>query len=283
MLRPTASFLSKKHLLQVTCLASYNIVEMNTIAHKTRQSSGGDARNAKLADWEKAFIAMLGGSRRPITKDRWPAAEQVARELQQEGIDPKKQIPWLAYFAVSMKGVLIPATLPKPKLIQRIQAAGDIAGLLGVILFGNQLRTYTRRFLLDDRAQECLDRASVLYAEHFKNFEADELKRRGKDASEARLSAQVYLDPGGEAISMYYSFHPQQLPEPGSTRVGTIYLADPEKAHGRYNAQKGWIVRWHSEDPHSKRYALILEQARARFNEVVEKLVEIQKTEAPKK
>ena len=46
--------------------------------------------------------------------------------------------------------------------------------------------------------------------------------RRGRDANDARLFAQVYLDPGGQTMSMYYSFHPKELPEPGSKRVGIV-------------------------------------------------------------
>lgn len=249
---------------------------------RTPQSSGGSARNQKLHDWEKAFIAMLGGSKRPIIKDRWPSPEQVARELKQENVEPRKQIPWLAFFAVSMKGEMVPSTLPKLELVKRIAQLGDVAGLLGVLLFSNQFRTYTRRFLLDPLAQKRLDKAAKLYTEHFKNFESEELRRRAKDASEAQLSAQVYLDPGGETISMFYSFHPQHLPEPGSKRVGTVYLVDVGKAHGHYDARQGWIVRWHSEEPHSKQYKKLLEQAKERFDQVVKKLQEIQNTEVPK-
>jgi hypothetical protein len=269
--------------LTVTCLAS-NISDMRQeTVERTPQSSGGTARNQKLHGWERAFIAMLGGSRRPITKDRWPSPEQVATELKQEQVEPSKRIPWLAYFAVSMKGEMVSCTLPKQEVVRQLAGMGDIAGLLGVILFGNQFRTYTRRFLLDPLAQKRLDKAAKLYTEHFKNFETEELRRRAKDASEAQLSAQVYLDPGGETISMFYSFHPQHLPEPGSKRVGTVYLVDREKAQGRYDAKEIWTVRWHSEDPHSRKHALILEQAKVRFNEVVEKLAEIQKTEVPKR
>lgn len=226
---------------------------------------------------------MLGGSKRSIIKDRWPSPEQVAMDLRQEQAEPKRRIPWLAYFAVSMEGTMVPSTLPRPELVRRLAEMGDIAGLLGVILFGNQFRIYTRRFLLDPLAQKRLDKAAKLYTEHFKNFEAEELRRRTKDATEAQLSAQVYLDPGGKTMSMYYSFHPQHLPEPGSTRVGTVYLVDAEKARGHYDAKKGWAVRWHAEDPHSSEHAEILKQATRRFNEVIKKLQEMQNVEVAKR
>src|SRR6266536_1571021 len=184
------------------------------------QSSGGAARGRSLSDWEKAFVAMLGGSKRPITKDRKPSPEQVASELKQEGV--KTPIPWSAYFAVGMKGQMVPSTLSKSALIERIRQISDIAGFVGIIMFNRTWRTYTRRLLLDPLAQQRLDAASKFFAEHINNFEAEELKRRAKDASEAQLSAQVYLDPAGDTFSMYYSFHPHHLPEPGSTRVGIL-------------------------------------------------------------
>src|SRR5882724_10705913 len=112
------------------------MLHMMATLQKTPQSSGGTARDKSLADWEKSFIAMLGGSKRAITKDRWPSPEQVASELKQEAVEPKKRIPWLAYFAVSMKGDMAPSTLLKAELVKRVAEMGDIAGLLGVVLVG---------------------------------------------------------------------------------------------------------------------------------------------------
>jgi hypothetical protein len=244
------------------------------------QSSGGAARDRRLNDWEKAFVAMLGGSKRPITKDRTHSPEQVASELKQEGV--KTPIPWSAYWAVGLKGQLVPSTLSKPELTKRIREIGAIAGVVGIIIFNKSWRTYTRRFLLDPLAQERLDAAEKFFAEHLKNFEAEELKRRSKDASESLLSAQVYLDPSGDTFSMFYSFHPDHFPETGSRRVGSVYLVNAQKSHGRYQAHGvPWLVRWHSEEPRNRKYAEILEHAKERFNEVVKKLHEIQVAGVP--
>jgi hypothetical protein len=245
---------------------------------KSVQSSGGTARDRRLSDWEKAFVAMLGGSKRPITKDRRASAEQVASELKQEGV--KTPIPWKGFFAVGMNGALVSSALSRPALVEKIRQIGDIAGLVGVIFFNKAWRTYTRRFFLDPLAQKRLDALSAFFTDHFRNFQAEELKRRAKDADESLLSAQVYVDPSGETVSMFYSFDSGHLPQAGSKRVGTVYLVNKEKAQGHYDPQDGpWLTRWHSERPHSAEYARILQDAKNRFDEVVAKLHQIQVVE----
>jgi len=245
------------------------------------QSSGGAARDIRLNRWEKAFVAMLGGSKRPITKDRKLTPESIVRELRQEGV--RTPIPWNAYFTVSMKGKMVPSTLKKPDLVKQVEQMGEIAGFVGIILFNGAWRTYTRRLLLDPLAQERLGAASKFLLDHVKGFEAEELKRREKDAEEALLSAQVYLDPGGKTFSMYYSFHPDHFPEVGSVRVGVVYLLNTKKAHGNYDAGgASWIIRWHSEKPRRAAFAAILKEAERRFERVVRTFQKIQLAEVPK-
>ena len=244
------------------------------------QSRGGEVRNEKLNDWERAFVGMLGGSKRPITKDRRPTPEQLASELRQEGV--KEPIPWSVFVAVGMNGGMVGSTLPKTEQVKTIRQLGDIAGFAGLIMFNKAWRTYTRRLLLDPMAQERLDTASGFFIQHVKEFQKEELERRGRDASNSVLSAQVYLDPGGRTVSMFYSFYPAQFPEPGSTRIGTVYVVNTQKASGHYQTLDGgspWLVRFHFENPECERYVEIMKQATEQLSNVVKKLQEIQVSE----
>jgi len=180
---------------------------------------------------------------------------------------------------------MVHSTLSKPEQVRAIQQMGEVAGFVGLIMFNKAWRTYARRLLLSPIAQARLDAAANFFLRHVKEFEKEELKRRGLDASKALLSAQVYEDPEGDTLSMFYSFHPDHFPEPGSTRVGIVYLVNAEQATGHYDAPKGsspWLVRFHLEDPKSARSAAIMEQAKERFEKVVDMLHKIQVAEVPK-
>jgi hypothetical protein len=246
------------------------------------QSFGGLARKERLEPWERAFIAMLGGSKRPITKDRKPSPEQIVSELRQEGV--KEPIPWKLYFAVGMNGAMVPSNINSADQTRAIRQMGDVAGFLGVIFFNGQWRTYTRRLLLDPLAQERLDAASEFFVRHWEQWETEELNRRGQDAQNALISAQVYLDPDGKTYSMFYNFHQDQLPKPGSTRVGIVYIVDPKTAKGHYDPPgRGvpWHVRFHLEQRHNAQFAAILKDAKNRFEDAIKKMWEIQKSEIP--
>jgi hypothetical protein len=159
------------------------------------------------------------------------------------------------------------------------------SGFAGLIMFNKAWRTYTRRLLLDPIAQKRLDTASDFFLQHVREFERKELDARGQDASNSLLSAQVYLDPGGETVSMFYSFYPDQFPEQGSQRIGIVYLVNAQQASGHYRVSEGdspWLVRFHFENRECERFVAIMKQARERFSDVVQKLHEIQVTEVPK-
>ena len=98
---------------------------------KAARISGGLARKAELEDWERAFVAMLGGSKRPITKDRRLSVEQVVRELRQEGV--REPIPWSVFAAVGMNGRAVLSTLDRPQQIQAVREIGDVAGFVGLV------------------------------------------------------------------------------------------------------------------------------------------------------
>jgi hypothetical protein len=250
---------------------------------RTAQALGGAARKATLGDWERSFVAMLGGSKRPITKDRRPSPDQVASELRQEGV--KEPIPWNAYVAVGMNGTVVPSTLSKDDQVKAIKRMGEIAGFAGLIRFNREWRTYTRRLLLDPVAQKRLDAASNFFIQHVREFERKELEHRGHDANNALLSAQVYLDPGGETFSMFYSFHPDQFPKQGSTRVGIVYVVNAKQAAGHYDVPANgspWLVRFHLEDPKNDRFAAIMKEATKHFSEIVAMMHKIQVSEVPK-
>jgi hypothetical protein len=247
------------------------------------RAAGGTARKEKLDDWERAFVGMLGGSKRPITKDRRPTPEQVVSELRQEGV--KEQIPWSIYVAVGMDGKMVRSALSRPEQVKAVQQMGEVAGFAGLILFNREWRTYTRRLLLSPIAQSRLDAACGFFNNHVKEFEKRELQRRGLDASNALLSAQVYIDPAGDTCSVFYSFHPDHFPEPGSIRVGLVYLVNAADAAGHYDVAEGdspWLVRWHLEDPKSAEFAAIMKDAEQRFKKVVKTFYEMQRLDFPK-
>lgn len=99
----------------------------------TARRSGGLTRKAELENWERSFVAMLGGSKRPITKDRRLSAEQVVSELRQEGA--REPIPWNVFVAVGMNGRAVFSTLSRPQQIQAVKEIGNIAGFVGLIFF----------------------------------------------------------------------------------------------------------------------------------------------------
>lgn len=247
------------------------------------RSRGGEARRERLSNWERAFVAMLGGSKRPITKDRRPSAEQVVNELRQEGVEVP--IPWNVYVAVGMDGRVVPSKLGKSKQLKAIQEIEEVAGFVGLIMFNRSWRTYTRRLLLNPLAQQRLDAVSKFFIDHVTNFQTEELKRRGQDANNALLSAQVYVDSDQKTFSMYYSFDVERLPDPSSQRIGKVYLVHKANASGRYHVPAGtspWVVRFHMDAPESRQFAAIMHEATKHFNEVVKKLDEIQVSEIPK-
>lgn len=247
------------------------------------RASGGAARGQKLGDWERAFVAMLGGSKRPITKDRRPSAEQVANELRQEGVEVP--IPWNVYVAVGMNGSVVPSNLGKSEQVQAIQQMKEIAGFVGLIMFNRSWRTYTRKLLLHPLAQQRLDVVSKFFIDHVENFQTEEIKRRGKDAETALLSAQVYVDSEQKTFSMYYSFDLDRLPDPSSQRIGVVYLVNATAASGRYQVPAGtssWVIRFHFAVPESTQFAAIMKEAKKHFAEVVKKLNDIQVSDIPK-
>ena len=250
---------------------------------QSARASGGNARREKLNDWERAFVAMLGGSRRPITKDRRPSPEKVVSELRQEGVEVP--IPWNFYVAVGMDGSIVPSHLSRQDQLKAIQRMKAVAGFVGLIMFNRTWRTYTRRLLLDPAAQQKLDGVSQFFLDHVETFQKEEIKRRGQDAEAALLSAQVYVDIDRRTFSMSYSFDPGRVPDPNLKRIGIVYLINAEKAAGRYHVAAGtspWLDRFHLVVPETKQYAAIMKEAKRHFTEVVEKLNEIKVSKIPK-
>lgn len=248
------------------------------------QSAGGTARKEKLAGWERAFVAMLGGSKRPIIKDRRVSAEQVVHELKQEGV--AVPIPWNLYVAVGMDGTVIPSSLDESSQLEAVQKMDGVAGFVGLIKFNGNWRTYTRKLLLDPRAQTRLNAVSEFFIDHVKNFQIEEIRRRGQDAETSLLSAQVYVDTKAKTFSMYYSFHPDQLPEPDLKRIGIVYLLNAHNASGNYQVPAGkspWLVRYHFYVPEDKHFVAIMKEAERRFQEVVDKIHDLQVAEIPKR
>lgn len=247
------------------------------------RSRGGAVRKERMSNWERAFVAMLGGSKRPITKDRRPSVEQLVNELRQEAV--QVPIPWHMYVAVGMDGSVVPSNLGKSEQVKAIKGIGEVAGFVGLIMFNGSWRTYTRRLLLNPLAQQRLDAVSKFFIDHVTNFQMEELKRRGKDANTALLSAQVYVDSERKTYSMYYNFELDRMPDPTLQKIGIVYLVNPAKASGRYHVPTGtspWIVRFHMDAPESKQFNAIMAEAQKHFTEVVKKLREIQVSDIPK-
>ena len=238
--------------------------------------AGGKSRMEKQNNWERKFVAMLGGSRRPITKDRPMSDVKKAEMLMTEG----KRFPWSIYVAVGMNGAVVrfDPDLRKSEVITKFQNAGAIAGFVGVLMFNHAFRTYTRRILIDPRAQEKLDSMSNAFLRILEERMAEERRMRGEDAANAVAYAEVYMDSEEKHFSVYYSFgRKDDLPEPASVKAGTVYLVDAKQSRGHYQIPKGsassWVIRFKLSD---ERFAPVMKQASELF---AQKLREIQAAE----
>jgi hypothetical protein len=227
--------------------------------------AGGKARLEKQDKWERQFVAMLGGSRRPITKDNVMGDEEKVEALIEEG----KRFPWSIYVAVGMNGETIrfDPSKSKAELLKRFQKIGAVAGFCGVLMFNRSFRTYTRRLLLDPRAQEKLDEMSGAFLGFIEESLREEKKMRGEDAANSLAYAEVYVDPAGELLSIYYSFGQKDLPEPGWTKAGVVYLVDATRAKGHYQVPEGstssWVIRFKLTD---EKFGPIMQQATKLFS-----------------
>jgi hypothetical protein len=187
----------------------------------------------------------------------------------------------MVYVAVGMNGSVVrfDPKRSKAELIKRFQKLGPVAGFAGVLMFNRAFRTYTRRLLVDQRAQEILDQMSHAFQSILEERMREESRLRGQDADKAIAYAEVYVEPEGKELSVYYSFGPKEFPEIGWMKAGTVYLADATTAKGHYEVPEGsassWVIRFKLTD---EKFADVMKQATQLF---AKKLREVQVAAIP--
>lgn len=205
---------------------------------------------------ERTLIRTIAGAQRPLDEDLNLTSLKAIDKLQnlnekfrEQWIHPS---PWL----VLEDCWVLPANMPVAKMLEDIEQHGKPIGIVGAALlkFSNKYAILRMMFRKDEKSRKTID-ASAQAA-------LDDLNRRIR----AVFTGEVFIDPNEDTLSIYYSFHPNNRPEPGSKRVGTLaYLTDGQ-------------IRM-DFDRKNKQFADVMEQAKERFLNVVKKLQEIQATE----
>ena len=224
------------------------------------RAKGGSARAEKQEKWERSFVAMLGGSRRPITKDRKMSPHAAAFDLKTES----EAYPWLMLALLGRDDQAVSHRLPHEEIVQRIEQAGGVVGLVGLIFFNKNWIVYTRPFSTGEESKQQLDALGQRFLAFAGSTVLHELEAA---ASGSPVSALVWTD--GKEISLAYDWQESTTSWPGRMVAGVIYLA---KTVGG-----GWQPRWkpiHEEFRHigaeaMQRLRAHIEQIRAapRFEE----------------
>jgi hypothetical protein len=195
----------------------------------TRESraTGGSTRAKRQEQWERSFIAMLGGSKRPITKDRKMSAHAAASILKTES----ETYPWLMLALLGRDGHAISHRLSNEEIVERIHQAGGVLGQVGLIFFNKNWIVYTRPFLIGEEAKRRLDALGQRLLAFAGSTVLHELEAA---ASGSPVSALVWTD--GHEISLAYDWRESTTSWQGRMVAGIIYLATNEAGK--------WQPRW---------------------------------------
>jgi hypothetical protein len=191
------------------------------------RAKGGSVRAEKQEQWERSFLAMLGGSKRPITKDRKMSPHAAALVLKTEG----KSYPWLMLVLVGRDGRKISHRLPNEEIVKQIEQSGGVLGQVGLIFFNKSWRVYTRPFFTAVQAKQQLDAVGQRLLEIAGLRVLQELESA---ASGSPLSALVWTD--GKEITLAYDWRESPQSWTGQAVAGVIYLTK--------NDAGKWQPRW---------------------------------------
>jgi hypothetical protein len=203
---------------------------------------------------ELALTRMVAASSRKVKEDVTVSTLEAIDRLQKLSIRFHAQWLYPSPWLVLEDCWTVPASMPVPKMLEDIAKHGAPIGIVGMahLKHSNRDAVLKINFRKDAASQKTVE----VSAEGAAN-----LLEHGR--SEV-FSAQVFLDPSGETMSMYYSFHPPEEPEPGSRLLGRlVYSRD-----GR--------IRTHLAQ---KNFREAMEQARKRFEVTVQKFKEIKAAE----
>jgi len=207
---------------------------------------------------ERALIRTVAGATRKLDEDLNLSPLQAIDRLQklherfhEHWIRPS---PWL----VLEDCWTLPASMPVAKMLEDIQTHGKPIGIVGAAWLESVQRDVVLRmsFRRDEKSRKTIEISA--------QAAVNEVKAR----RQAVISAQVFLDASRKEIAMRYSFNPDQAVEPGFIRVGSIVYSSDRR------------VRCYFQN---KGFADVMEQSKERFQKVVKKLEEIQKTEGLKR
>lgn len=206
---------------------------------------------------ERKLLRTIAGAARPLNKDRNLTTLQAIDKLQKLSEDFREQwvhpSPWL----VLEDCWVLPASMSVASMLEDIEKHGKPIGIVGAALlkFSKQYAVLQMSFRKDEKTRKTIQTSAQAALE--------DLARRVR----AVFTAEVFADPNADTLSMYYSFHPENRPEPGSKKIGTFaYLTD-----GQIRSEY---------DRKNKEHTEIMEgDAKQRFERTVKKLQEIQTAE----
>lgn len=199
---------------------------------------------------EITLVRTIAVAARPLKSDMNLSPLQAIDRLQK--LHAKFQEHWISPpWLVLSDCYTLPANMPVAKMLEEISRHGQPIGIVGVV----QLKATLRYSVLQMTFRKDKESRNMVA------ISAQAALNKVNERLGAIFSAQVFADPSGKTFSMFYSFHVNQSPEPGSKNIGTImYTAD------------GQVVCKFV----GKQFAGAMEESKRRFLEVVAKLGDIQ-------